>query len=103
MLLTNILSVLIAAVIFLLCYLNKRRIFREFDTFIRRVALLVFLSGFVIYFIGFRSGHETVGTQLSWYASFFRPLLSSMEMPPSPTTPNCYQQPCSTMPSRTPA
>ena len=80
MLLTNILSVLIAAVIFLLCYLNKRRIFREFDTFIRRVALLVFLSGFVIYFIGFRSGHETVGTQLSWYASFFRPLLSSMEM-----------------------
>lgn len=80
MLLTNILSVLITAVIFLLCYLNRRRIFREFDTFIRRVALLVFLSGFVIYFIGFRSGHETVGTQLSWYASFFRPLLSSMEM-----------------------
>ena len=80
MLLTNILSVLITAAIFLLCYLNRRRIFREFDTFIRRVALLVFLSGFVIYFIGFRSGHETVGTQLSWYASFFRPLLSSMEM-----------------------
>lgn len=80
MLITNILSVLITVVIFLLCYLNRRRIFREFDTFIRRTALLVFLSGFVIYFIGFRSGHETVGTQLSWYASFFRPLLSSMEM-----------------------
>lgn len=80
MLITNLLSVLITAIIFLLCYLNRRRIFREFDTFIRRIALLVFLSGFVIYFIGFRSGHETVGTQLSWYASFFRPLLSSMEM-----------------------
>lgn len=80
MLITNILSILITAVIFLLCYLNRRRIFKEFDTFIRRIALLVFLSGFVIYFIGFRSGHETVGTQLSWYASFFRPLLSSMEM-----------------------
>lgn len=80
MLITNLLSVLITAVIFLLCYLNRRRIFKEFDTFIRRIALLVFLSGFVIYFIGFRSGHETVGTQLSWYASFFRPLLSSMEM-----------------------
>lgn len=80
MLITNLLSVIITAVIFLLCYMNRRRIFREFDTFIRRTALLVFLSGFVIYFIGFRSGHETVGTQLSWYASFFRPLLSSMEM-----------------------
>lgn len=80
MLITNLLSVIITAVILLLCYINRRRIFREFDTFIRRTALLVFLSGFVIYFIGFRSGHETVGTQLSWYASFFRPLLSSMEM-----------------------
>lgn len=80
MLITNLLSVFITAVIFLLCYMNRRRIFREFDTFIRRTALLVFLSGFVIYFIGFRSGHEAVGTQLSWYASFFRPLLSSMEM-----------------------
>lgn len=80
MLITNLLSVIITAVILLLCYLNRRRIFREFDTFIRRTALLVFLSGFVIYFIGFRSGHEAVGTQLSWYASFFRPLLSSMEM-----------------------
>ena len=80
MLITNLLSVLITAVILLLCYLNRRRIFREFDTFIRRTALLVFLSGFVIYFIGFRSGHEAVGTQLSWYASFFLPLLSSIEM-----------------------
>lgn len=80
MLITNILSILITAVIFLLCYINRRRVFRDFEVFIRRVALLVFLSGFVIYFIGFRSGHETVGTQLSWYASFFRPLLSSMEM-----------------------
>ena len=80
MLITNLLSVIITAVIFLLCYINRRQIFREFDTFIRRTALLVFLSGFVIYFIGFRSGHETVGTQLSWYASFFCPLLSSMEM-----------------------
>lgn len=80
MLFTNLLSVFITVIILLLCYLNRGRIFREFDTFIRRIALLVFISGFVIYFIGFRSGHETIGTQLSWYASFFRPLLSSMEM-----------------------
>lgn len=80
MLITNILSIVITFVVFLLCYLNHRRLFRDFDVFIRRTALLVFLAGFVIYFIGFRSGHETVGTQLSWYASFFRPLLSSLEM-----------------------
>lgn len=80
MLITNILSIIITVFIFLLCYLSRRKIFREFDVFIRRIALLVFLAGFVIYFIGFRSGHEAVGTQLSWYASFFRPLLSSMEM-----------------------
>lgn len=80
MFIANLLSVFITAVIFLLCYINRKRLFREFDRFIRRTALLVFLSGFVIYFIGFRSGHETIGTQLSWYASFFRPLLSSMEM-----------------------
>lgn len=77
---TNLLSVAITLLLFLVCYVYRRRIFREFDTFIRRVALLVFLSGFVIYFIGFRSGHEAIGTQLSWYASFFRPLLSSIEM-----------------------
>lgn len=80
MLIPNLLSVFLTAVLFLLCYLNRKSIFKEFDTFIRRTALLVFLSGFVIYFIGFRAGHEAVGTQLSWYASFFRPLLSSMEM-----------------------
>lgn len=80
MLITNILSVFITFVVFFLCYINRQRIFKDFEVFIRRVALLVFLSGFIIYFIGFRSGHEAVGTQLSWYASFFRPLLSSMEM-----------------------
>lgn len=80
MLITNLLSVLLTAVLFLICYLKRKQIFKEFDTFIRRTALIVFLSGFVVYFIGFRSGHEAVGTQLSWYASFFRPLLSSMEM-----------------------
>jgi DNA-binding Lrp family transcriptional regulator len=80
MLVPNILSILITAVIFLLCYIHRHRVFRDFEVFIRRVALLVFLSGFVIYFIGFRSGDETLGTQLSWYASFLRPLLSSMEM-----------------------
>ncbi len=80
MLIANLLSVLITAAIFLLCYVNRKRVFRDFEVFIRRVALIVFLSGFVVYFIGFRSGHEAVGTQLSWYASFFRPLLSSMEM-----------------------
>ena len=80
MFVTNLLSLLITAVLFLLCYVNRKKIFKEFDTFIRRVALFVFLAGFVIYFIGFRSGHETIGTQLSWYASFFRPLLSALEM-----------------------
>lgn len=80
MLMANLLSVFVTAVLFLVCYLNRRRLLHDFDVFIRRVALLVFLAGFVIYFIGFRSGHETVGTQLSWYASFFRPLLSSLEM-----------------------
>ena len=80
MLITNILSVAITAVLLLVCYICRKRIFREFDTFIRRTALVVFLAGFAVYFIGFRSGHETIGTQLSWYASFLRPLLSSMEM-----------------------
>lgn len=80
MLITNILSVLITAIFLALCYVNRRRILNEFDTFIRRMALFVFLSGFIIYFIGFRSGHEAIGTQMSWYASFIRPLLSSLEM-----------------------
>lgn len=80
MLFTNLLSILITAILLTVCYVKRKSIFREFDTFIRRMALIVFLSGFVIYFIGFRSGHEAIGTQLSWYASFFRPLLSSMEM-----------------------
>lgn len=80
MLITNLLSVFITIVFLLLCYIYRGKIFHEFDTFIRRVALIVFLSGFVVYFIGFRSGHEAIGTQLSWYASFFRPLLSALEM-----------------------
>lgn len=80
MLITNLLSVAITAALLLVCYICRRRIFSEFDTFIRRMALIVFLSGFAVYFVGFRSGHEAIGTQLSWYASFLRPLLSSMEM-----------------------
>ena len=80
MLTINLLSLLVTAAVFMLCYTYRRKLFRNFDVFIRRVALLVFLSGFVVYFIGFRSGHEAVGTQMSWYASVLRPLLSSMEM-----------------------
>lgn len=80
MLITNILSVLLTFIFLSLCYVKRHRILNEFDAFIRRMALIVFLSGFIIYFIGFRSGHEAIGTQLSWYASFIRPLLSSLEM-----------------------
>ena len=76
----NLLSLLITAVIIVLCYTWRHRLLRDFDVFIRRVALLIFVAGFVVYFIGFRTGHENLGTNLSWYASFFRPLLSSMEM-----------------------
>ncbi len=80
MLTANLLSVIITVAALAMCYACRRRVFRDFDIFIRRAALIVFIAGFCVYFVGFRSGHESVGTQLSWYASFFRPLLSSMEM-----------------------
>ena len=80
MLIANLLSIAITAALVAACYMGRKKLLADFDIFIRRAALVVFLAGFAIYFIGFRSGHEAVGTQMSWYASFFRPLLSSMEM-----------------------
>lgn len=76
----NLLSVIICVVIMMVCYAHRWRIVRDFDIFIRRAALLVFIAGFFVYYVGFTTGHETLGTRLSWFASFFRPLLSSMEM-----------------------
>lgn len=80
MLQANLLSVVIVAVLLLIGYCFRRIIFRNYDTFIRRTAFVVFLGGFVIYFIGFRDGSEALGTRLSWFASVFRPLLASVEM-----------------------
>lgn len=80
MLHANLLSFLIAAGLLALGFAMRKRIFRNFDAFIQRIALLVFLGGFLVYFFGFRVGSESLGTHFSWFGSIFRPLLASAEM-----------------------
>ena len=80
MLHANLLSVFITLVALLLCFVCRHRLFKDFDVFIRRMAFLVFIGGFTVYFIGYREGVESIGTRDSWFASLFRPLLSSVEM-----------------------
>lgn len=80
MLSANLLSVLITILLLAVCYIFRKWLFRDFNTFISRAALIVYIGGFVVYFIGFRDGIAAIGTRNSWYASIFRPLLSSLEM-----------------------
>ncbi len=80
MLLANLISVVLLLIFIGICYLLRKHILRDFSVFLRYIALAVFAGGFIVYFIGYRDGAESIGTQESWFASVFRPILSSLEM-----------------------
>lgn len=80
MLQANLISVALLLVFILICWIMRRKVVRDFSAFLRYIALAVFIGGFVVYFIGYRDGAESIGTQESWFASVFRPILSSLEM-----------------------
>jgi hypothetical protein len=50
------------------------------ETVIKYVAVVIFIGGFIVYFIGFTTGPEGPGTAGSWMAFILRPMMSSLEM-----------------------
>lgn len=76
----NLIAILIIFVLFVCFRIWKDSIMNRLESIIKYAAIVIFIGGFVIYFIGFTEGQEGEGTAGSWMAFVFRPIISSLEM-----------------------
>lgn|SRR5574344_428598 len=76
----NALSILFVLLLIFSFRFYKKKIINKMETIIRFSAIIIFIGGFVVYFIGFTNGAEGEGTAGSWMAFVFRPIISSLEM-----------------------
>jgi hypothetical protein len=76
----NVLALLFVLIVAFSFRVWKDSIMTRLETIIKYVAAVIFIGGYVVYFIGFTRGAEGEGTAGSWMAFVFRPIISSLEM-----------------------
>lgn len=78
--LINLIAILFIIFLFSCFRIWKESIMSRLETVIKYVAVVIFIGGFIVYFIGFTTGPEGPGTAGSWMAFILRPMMSSLEM-----------------------
>ncbi len=76
----NVFALLFVFILAVSCRLWKDLLVTKLETIIKYAAVIIFIGGYVVYFIGFTKGAEGEGTAGSWMAFVFRPIISSLEM-----------------------
>jgi hypothetical protein len=78
--LINLVSLLFVILLIFCFSIWKESVITKLEKIIKYAAVIIFIGGYIIYFIGFTSGTEGRGTANSWMAFIFRPTISSLEM-----------------------